>query len=32
MGAKAKVVLNSLVKLSRAQLRVGPAGTVYLLT
>lgn len=31
MGAKAKVVLNSLVKLNRAQLRVGPAGTVYLL-
>lgn len=31
LGAKSKVVLNSLVKLGRAQLKVSPAGTLYLL-
>lgn len=31
LGAKTKVVVNSLVKLGRAQLKVTPAGTVYLL-
>ena len=32
LGPKGKVVLNSLVKLGRAQLKVTPAGTLYLLT